>query len=38
MASHPSCEVFPDYYPNRTYFSAGDDLKGKIRIKTTVDG
>ena len=38
MAAHPTCDVIPEYYTDRTFFSSGDDLKGKIRIKTTVDG
>lgn len=38
MSGHPSCDVLLDHYEGRTYFTAGDDLKGKVRIKTTVDG
>jgi len=38
VAGHPQCDVLLDYYQNREYFTAGDDLKGKITIKTTVDG
>ena len=38
MSGHPNCEVLLDYYEGRKFFSAGDDLKGKIRIKTVVDG
>ena len=38
MSGHPTCEIDMDYIPGRKYFTAGDDLKGKIRIKTTVEG
>ena len=38
MSGHPSCDVLPEYYDGRKFFTAGDDLKGSIRIKTTVDG
>tara|TARA_B110000285_G_C15029503_1_gene565938 strand:+ start:161 stop:382 length:222 start_codon:yes stop_codon:yes gene_type:complete len=38
MSGHPTCEIEMDYVPGRKYFTAGDDLKGKIRIKTTVEG
>ena len=38
MSGHPNCEVILDYYDGRKFFTAGDDLKGKIKIKTLVDG
>lgn len=38
MSGHPTCEIEMDYVPGRKYFTAGDDLKGKIKIKTTVEG
>ena len=38
MSGHPTCVVALDFYPGRKYFMAGDDLSGKVRIKTTVEG
>ena len=38
MSGHPNCDVILDHYEGRTFFTAGDDLKGKIRIKTVVEG
>lgn len=38
MSGHPNCDVILDHYDGRTFFTAGDDLKGKIRIKTVVEG
>lgn len=38
MSGHPDCTVLLDYYDGRTFFTSGDDLKGKIKIKTVVPG
>jgi hypothetical protein len=38
MSGHPTCEIEMDYYAGRKYFAAGDDLRGKIKLKTTVEG
>ena len=38
MSGHPDCEVLPDYYEGRSFFTSGDDLKGKIKIKTVIEG
>ena len=38
MSGHPTCDVVLENYPGRTHFMAGDDLKGKVRIKTAVEG
>ena len=38
MSGQPTCSIILDHVPDRKYFTAGDDLKGKIMIKTTVDG
>ena len=38
MSGHPTCEIEMEYLPGRKYFTAGDDLKGKIKMKTTVEG
>lgn len=38
MSGHPTCEVVLRFHQNRKYFTAGDDLNGKICIKTTIQG
>jgi hypothetical protein len=38
MSGQPTCQIILDHNPDSKFFSAGDDLKGKILIKTTVDG
>jgi hypothetical protein len=38
MSGHPTCEIVLEYPKDRKYYSLGDDLKGKIKIKTYVDG
>ena len=38
MSGHPSCDVLLQFYKGRKYFKAGDDLKGKICIRTRVEG
>ena len=38
MSGHPDCEVLPDFYEGRSFFTSGDDLKGKIKIKTVIEG
>jgi len=38
MSGHPTCDVVLNFNPNRKYFTSGDDLKGKVCIKTTVEG
>ena len=34
MSGHPTCDVVLNFNPNRKYFTAGDDLRGRICIKT----
>jgi hypothetical protein len=38
MSGQPNCQIILDHLPDRKHFAAGDDLKGKIMIKTSVDG
>ena len=38
MSGHPSCEIVLRFNPNRKYFTAGDDLIGKVCLKTRVEG
>jgi len=38
MSGHPTCSIDLHYAPGRKFFTAGDDLSGKITFKTTVDG
>ena len=38
VSGHPTCDVLLEKYSGRSYFKAGDDLKGCIIIKTRVDG
>ena len=38
MSGQPTCSIVLDHAPDRKYYKAGDDLKGKIMIKTKVDG
>jgi hypothetical protein len=38
MSGHPTCQIVLRFNPNRKYFTAGDDLIGKIVFKTTVEG
>ena len=38
MSGHPTCEVILNKGPNKSYFTAGDDLRGKICLKTAVEG
>lgn len=38
MSGHPTCEVVLQFNPNRKYFTAGDDLVGKVCLKTRVEG
>jgi hypothetical protein len=38
MSGHPTCDVVLNFNPNRKHFSAGDDLRGRICIKTAVEG
>lgn len=38
LSGQPSCEVVLNFNPNRKFFTAGDDLRGRICIKTTVEG
>jgi hypothetical protein len=38
MSGHPTCDVVLNFNPNRKYFTAGDDLRGRICIKTAVEG
>ena len=39
VSGHPQCEILV-HYPQAglNYLTAGDDLKGKIQIKTSVEG
>ena len=38
LSGHPTCEVVLNFNENRKFFCAGDDLRGKVCIKTTVEG
>ena len=38
MSGHPTCEVVLQKFEGRNHFTAGDDLHGRIIIKTSVDG
>ena len=36
MSGHPSCEFVVNYPKDRTWMRAGDDLTGKIELRTSV--
>ena len=38
MSGHPTCEVILNKAPTKKHYSAGDNLKGKICLKTAVEG
>ena len=38
VSGHPSCEIVLTFNKDRKYFTAGDDLRGRILIKTAVEG
>lgn len=38
VSGHPTCDVVLNFNPNRKYFSAGDDLIGRVILKTAVEG
>jgi hypothetical protein len=38
MSGHPTCEVVLEKFEGRNHFTAGDDLVGRVIIKTSVDG
>ena len=38
MSGHPTCDIVLNKGPNKKHYTSGDDLKGKICLKTAVEG
>jgi len=38
MSGHPTCDVVLNFDPSRKFFTAGDDLRGRVCLKTAVEG